>query len=468
MVAARVYVLALLPTLFVATWANDLDRAHAALRFPRTHLRAATPEAIRAKLNQQLISSSAVKMMSYSACNDFSLEELNALLLQLNQYKHHDLASVPGREARHMNNVSLLSELKREMFDLAASPHIEEPIRHGKCHEIAMQWVHHLDSNARAKLAHLRLPLLPIKGTHEHAPELLRGGHVETLRVLAQQTSCQTGHAANAEARSKWTPSDFPAWPFEVTYEAHGYGPYPFWANNTPGSGALTGSGKLISTTYSAVLDAEKLDHMGGCSLGQMELGWSEDAPCTLLMLGNKYNYLYDDKQTSCCVASTPQGQCPLTPMKRDFFTLFKLQGNISSFATESGSYNGSAKKYSMHIDLPGPGPTGPFFFWYVTDENGVPVEQGEAGCDSCIAQSYGDSQETHCKKTATIDGKRDCSRGPKFLFHQYNRSTFKSVTLDPSVFTVPAVCRNTTYQCPVSPADQLCSTTAKHQDIVV
>jgi hypothetical protein len=449
----------------VAAAHPDLDRARAALPFPRPHLQAAHPQAIRSKLNRQLVSSSDIGMPLHRACDDFGLEELNSLLLELIRHRVHELTSGHGRQARHVTSASLRAEIQREAHDLAQAPDLQEPIRHGKCHEIAMQWVHHLDTAARAKLAHLRLPLLPPKGTHEHAPELLRGGHHAVLDVLAKQTSCQTGHAFNAEARGNWTPSLFPTWPFEVTYKAQGYGPYPFWAANTPGGGSVSGAGKQISVSYSAVLNSEKFDHLGGCSLKGMQLGWKEDAPCTTLMLGSKYNYLYDDEHKSCCVVSTPNGGCPLTPMKRDFYKLFKLQGSVSNFTAESGSYSGSVKKYGMHI-YAAPDQSQPFHFWYITDDNGVPVEQGEGGCQSCIAEKYGKSSETSCSKVNNVDGKRECEVGPKFLFHQYNRTTFKSTTLDASVFNVPEVCRNTTYTCPVTPTHPLCSSSVETEDL--
>ena len=79
------------------------------------------------------------------------------------------------------------------------------------------------------------------------------------------------------------------AWPFEAVYNATGYGDYPFWTGDAlPGrqSGlATSSSGAHIHTTWSAVVNAEKLEH-GSCSLSSINAGFSADGPCTHLMLG--------------------------------------------------------------------------------------------------------------------------------------------------------------------------------------
>ena len=103
------------------------------------------------------------------------------------------------------------------------------------------------------------------------------------------------------------------AWPFEVVYNATGYGDYPFWTGDAlPGhqSGlATSSSGAHIHTTWSAVVNAEKLEH-GSCSLSSINAGFPADGPCTHLMLGTQYAYLYDQEETHCCISSKPDYDC--------------------------------------------------------------------------------------------------------------------------------------------------------------
>lgn len=75
-----------------------------------------------------------------------------------------------------------------------------------------------------------------------------------------------------------------------------------------------------------------------------------------------------------------------------------------------------------MHLTTP---PN--FWFWYVTDMDDKPLEQGEGPCSM-----YSSS------------GTRQCAGPPKMLFHQYHTSTFKPATLDDAVFAVPKVCEAT------------------------
>merc|ERR1711988_1559979 len=103
--------------------------------------------------------------------------------------------------------------------------------------------------------------------------------------------------------------------------------------------------------------------------------------------------------------------------MPRDFYNIFNYDG-IVDYEGESGFHSGQVKKYSMHLTTPSN-----FWFWYATDLDDKPVEQGEGGC-----AMFGPS------------GTRACPNGPKFLFHQYNTSSFKEVTLDPEVFAIPEV----------------------------
>jgi hypothetical protein len=377
----------------------------------------------------------------HAACEDFSIKELSELEAQLFEHRSSELFTSDLRAPRHSTAKSLQDEIAEEAKYAEQHPEALQALRDGKCADVAMQWVHHLDSEARAKLGKLRFPLLPEKGTASHAPDLLRGGHEVVLQKLASKVTCQIGHDAKAVARGTW--EGFPAWPYEVTYNASGYGPYPFWSGGGGSSGSLT-KGTPIRTHWSAVLNSERLDH-GMCSLQSLGLGWTKDAACTHLFLGTSYAYLFDQAQTSCCISSKPQsnvafppagGQCTLTTMQRDFYKVFNYAGTVENYKSESGYYNGTVKKYHMHLTEPSD-----FWFWYVTDLNDKPIEQGEGPC------SMYDS-----------DGSRNCQGPPKMLFHQYNPSTFTEAKLDATVFTVPDICKTTTQDCEVQPTN-FCST---------
>lgn len=69
-----------------------------------------------------------------------------------------------------------------------------------------------------------------------------------------------------------------------MAYAASGFGPYPFWAAGTPGSGSLTAPGTAIATAWSAVRNAERLEH-AACSLASLGEG-AADGPCVHLFLG--------------------------------------------------------------------------------------------------------------------------------------------------------------------------------------
>merc|ERR1719471_1885540 len=134
-----------------------------------------------------------------------------------------------------------------------------------------MQWVHHLSDESRQALKDMRLPLLAAKGTADHAPALLQGGHSHVAARLNKQVTCQYGHDAHPEARGTW--EGYPSWPFEVTYNASGFGPYPFWPMSGP-MGGVPGENVPMQVWWSAVLNAERMDHNGLCDLDP-GAGWT-------------------------------------------------------------------------------------------------------------------------------------------------------------------------------------------------
>lgn len=405
---------------------NDLLRANRGV--PRDHFRANNPAAIRGKLNAAL-QTGPVAMPHAMACEAFSLEELAELQVALFNQRSTDLPMPGLRAPRHSSAEELEAEHCEDAQYIKNHPEVVAALRDGRCAEIASAWVHQVSEDTRSSFADTKFPLLADRGTAEHSPELIQGGHHHIAKRLASALTCQVGHDAQPEARGIW--EGFPSWPQEVEYTGIGYGPYPFWSRGSPGSGSLTVGG-AIHTYWSAVLNAERLDHNGICVLSGM--GWEKDAACTHLFLGTKYAYLFDQEQTHCCISSDPSNVCHLTASPRNLTSLFNYDGVVDNYVSESGYYSGSVKKYSMHLTT-----ADHFWFWYVTDMEDRPIEQGEGGC-----AMYGPT------------GTRDCPVGPKFLFHQYNPDTFKETTLDPEVFAVPDVCKNTQSTCLVWPS-KLC-----------
>lgn len=87
--------------------------------------------------------------------------------------------------------------------------------------------------------------------------------------------------------------------------------------------------------------------------------------------------------------------------------------------------YTGKVKKYIMQL----PASEAVTYFWYLTTPDGRPVEQGEGGLPS------------------SDDQPKDTGGGI-LIWHEYNTSSFESVTLDPSVFEIPKVCKSTYTSC--------------------
>lgn len=410
---------------------SSLDLVRAKRKVPRGHLQGSTPQAIRDKLNLAL-STGEVSMPNAVPCEDFNLEELDALQSLMTLHHEPDLMTSDLRRLHVTSVEALTSQHTEERSYLHAHPEVRDALQAAKCADVAMAWVHHLSQDSRRVLAKHRLPLLPVRGTQDFGPDLLKQGHHSVLRKILGANTCQTGHAATPVARGSWT--GFPSWPDEVEYNATGFGPYPFWAGGPPSNSdssensTTPAQGAPIHTYWSGVLNAEKLEHNGVCSI--KALGAEADGPCTHLMLGTQYAYLYSQDESFCCMSSKPSYKCHLTPMQRDFYKAFTDEGTVENYVSESGYYNGTIKRYSMTIG-------GNFYFWYATDLSGKPVEQGEGPCNMWKSDS---------------SRSRSCGGPPKMLWHQYNRDTFKSTKLDPEVFALPSICKSTTKTCLVTP----------------
>jgi len=431
---------------------SDADLARASKIKPAHEFTAQGARSIRGSLNVHL-KSGTLQYPRHAPCEEFSLEQLAELQHAIVCHTQADLVQLSGgthkeanyRAPAHANSEALSRHHDAEAKDIAADATgtVADAIRDGRCHSIAMGWVHHLSSASREAFTNTSFPLLPQNGLEEHTAAMEAAGvpeHLQTpvLGNLSAAVTCQIGHEASIQPRGKW--EGFPHCPYEVTYNASGYGPYPFWTGGPPGSGgALSGKGADIHTYWSAVVNAEKLVH-SSCSLSSLG---GPDGPCTHLFLNGSWAFLYSQDESFCCMSSAPEPYtpCHLTRPQRNFMDVFNYDGVID-YKSEDGLYTGKAKKYSMHLTQPAN-----FFFWYVTDMHDAPLEQGEGPCD--MYDQWGT--------------RGNCMQGgPHMLFHQYHTSTFKSTQIDPAVFERPEVCKRTPYTyCMVQPTN-FCGDAAK------
>merc|ERR1711964_601147 len=116
--------------------------------------------------------------------------------------------------------------------------------------------------------------------------------------------------------------------------------------------GKLSGPGTPIQTWWSAVQNAERLDH-ASCSLGGFGIS---DQACTHLFINGStgdygWAFLYTKDESWCCMSSAPKQYtpCHLTRPQRNFVDVFNYDGVID-YTAEDGLYKGKAKKYSMHL----------------------------------------------------------------------------------------------------------------------
>merc|ERR1712039_228553 len=262
-------------------------------------------------------------------------------------------------------------------------------------------------------------------------------------KVYAASTTCQTGHkmvAGMGSSTHKW-----PDWPEELHYSAKGHGAYPFWW----GGGSDSGEADM-EVWWSEKQGAEKFYHSQctGKSSGKgLKKGKGKgvgsgsswlNGPCVHLMLapGSKSSsepapvgstdevskpraYLYTADEKQCCISEPTYGET-LAPSQGNFWNTFSYQGDVDFNGVY---YQGKAKHYVLS------GVNEPVRdFWYFTDLDGKPVQQGEAG-------------------TGPTDQGYPTSIGHT-IWHDYDQSSFDTSTMDPSIFTIPDVCKTTSLTC--------------------
>lgn len=359
-------------------------------------------------------------------CAEHSHDQLNDLIRQMWPHMSEELQEVyKGKDLRQRAHQDLEDFESRWKAEAAiADESSNAALRGAKCAEVLMLWVHHVAQSGKDMLK--KVIVLPTMDAFRM--EHIRGQPAEVAHRVATSYTCVTGHNMQSNHTSDHI---WPHWPAEVHWQGKGHGAYPFWA----GPGGSGGTADL-EAYWSEKQQAERFYH-SSCSM--TEVGYSKDTDCYHLFVGGQPNpeaYLYTASKDFCCISGPqssrgfrsggsaklafppPGGTEKLAPPQSDWMDKMTLTGTESF---KGDFYTGQAKHYLMQLA----DSEAVTYFWYVTTEDGHPVEQGEGG------------------KSAT-----DSSGSGIQIYHDYNTDKFESTTVDPAVFEVPAICKSTTTKC--------------------
>lgn len=377
-----------------APTAADLSRAQ---RPRATALAAESAEEIATKLNRVLRKAGGAN----KSCDDHSVEELNEimkLLLEVSDDRLQDIYLQNGdlRVRRLMNEYEQLWQDNRD----------DETTRHTRCFQIGELWAHHLPEVAKKMLVQ-KVPELPVFDSSKSDSD------------YQASATCQDGHKMVTGGGSAST-HQWPNWPEQLHYKAKGHGAYPFWW----GGGSDDGTADL-EVWWSEKFGAEKFYHSSCTGQTVYMIG----KPCTHLMFAKDTNagqaYLYTDSYCCKSQASSSGGSFGpseiLYPSQGNFMDIFTYKGEVDFNGV---NYQGKAKYYLY--SLPSTEPIQDF--WYFTDLDGKPVQQGEGG-------------------TGPTDQGYPESRGHT-IWHDYDQSSFDTSEMDDSIFDIPEICKNTEHTC--------------------
>jgi len=401
----------------VSKHASAADLARAQTRIHSGHVAGSSTSEQTEKINAHL----RLQGVQLKDCADHSNEELNEIVRWMWPHISDELQQIyVGKDLRQRAHKTLSEfETRWEQEAAVEDESAIEALRDAKCAEVLMLWAHHIPESGKRALKDMVLPSLETFKMH-HVREQPR----EIADRYASSYTCVTGHNMQSNHTSDHV---WPHWPAEVHYEGKGHGAYPFWAG-----GGGSGGSAAIDVYWSEKQQAERFYH-ASCSM--TEVGYSSDTACYHLFVGGQPSpaaYLYTEKKDFCCVSGPqssrgsrslqfppgPGGSEKLAPPQSDFMDKMTLTGT-ESFTGDF--YTGSTKHYLMQLASS----EAVDYFWYVTTDDGKPVEQGEGG-----------------------KNRNDSSGKGIQIFHDYNTDTFKSVTIDASIFEVPTICKTTSNTC--------------------
>jgi len=377
--------------------ASKSDLVRAEMRSQPGRLAGSTPQEIADKINQHMKKAG----IDTKECDEHSLTELNDIVRALfKQGMSSDLEQVYRKNADgRSRRFSALSEYEKSWEEELHS----ETLLHAKCFEIVELWAHHMtDADKRAFDGDL--PMVPVYDEKK----------AEDATYQAT-TSCQTGHkmvkGGDGTSTHQW-----PDWPEELHYKATAHGAYPFWWGGGSDSGVAD-----LEVYWSEKYGAEKFIH-SSCT-GQSS--WL-DGPCTHMYFADgPVGYMYKSDESKCCLtepgSSGGSGVAEtLAPSQGNFWNTFTYKGEVDF---KGVNYEGKAKYYVLT------GVNEPVReFWYFTDLDGKPVQQGEAG-------------------TGPTDQGYPVSIGHT-IWHDYDQSTFDTSAIPESVWAIPEACKTTTLTC--------------------
>jgi len=402
----------------------DLVRARTLKQTGR--LAGSSPQDISAKLNAHIQKAGGAKKY----CQEHTLSELNAVTRQMLGRASDDLEAIyksngDARSKRYGTLAEYETSWDKEQDD--------EVVREAKCFEIGELWAHHL-SEADKKDLISTVPALPV-----FEPEKTSNKFYE------ESTSCQQGHAMVSGGDGTST-HQWPDWPEELHYKAKGHGAYPFWWGGGSDSGTADlevwwsekqGAEKFYHSSCTGKSSGKGRSHLrAGKGRGSNATSTSNwlNGPCVHLMLAPKESsakpqaYLYTADEKTCCISEPTGGSGQFGPselLAPSQGTFWKTFDYIDERDFNGVHYQGKVKYYEYHISSRSAPITD---FWYFTDLDGKPVQQGEGG-------------------TGPTDQGYPQARGHT-VWHDYDPATLDTSGIDSSVFTIPSSCKTTSLSC--------------------
>jgi len=424
----------------VSTADATYDKQRAIQKIPGIHVRGTDHIDMVQKLNHRLIGTPG---LITKACDAFTVDELTALQKSLFASRQPELQAIYaktndnrqlaafGQLSEDMDSLEALWDKEKAIVD--ANPALHDIVRDGKCHEAVMWWVHHIPDATKDELKSLlSIPLLAETPTPHCEEEVF--GKAPAAAVQSAMAGYKTATGCGICHASDFTEenTESKVWPASLSYNATGYGSFPFWDATPPGCGSCnrTLAGQKVSVKYDSTVNSELIMHT---SCGNMSWVGASDypaaTPCNHLFNSEYGAFIYTPESALsskadgkfCCRSYAAgdtvfPGAVPANWSRSQYlYTDSSGNANISGFTGDF--YSGEVKIYwsqALGVD-----------FWYYETPDGVPVEQGE-GC-----YFPGVSTHTTCEDPLPI-----------MFYHDYDPATFKQTTHTASEFELPDVCK--------------------------
>jgi len=423
----------------VSSAVDTFDVQRAQQKVPGINVRGTGHIDMVQKLNHRLANTPG---LSTKDCSEFTVDEITALQKALYHSREPELQQVytqtnvnrqlaaHGALAEDIQSLEALWAKEKKLVD--SHPELHDVTRDGKCHEAVMWWVHHISEATKEELkSFMTIPLMA-ETTHTVDEVSSKVPETAVKSVMAgykTATGCGICHASDFTQEN----TEAKVWPAELSYNATGYGSFPFWDGNPPGCSSCNrqiATGQQVAVKYSSVLNSEIIMHT---SCGNMSWVGADDYPAS-----TPCNHLFNEKYGAfiytaesalsteadgkfCCQTYNAGDTNFPGAVPKNWTRAQYLYTNSSGGVTVDGFsgdyYTGAVKIYwSVELGVD---------FWYYEDTEGNPVEQGE-GC-----------------RFPGVDAKQDCDDPlPILFYHDYDPATFKETSHSASEFELPDVCK--------------------------